>query len=272
MISSEIRTEARKNLQGKWGTGALISLVYFAFSFIVTFIIGKAGNVGTLLNILYFVISVPITFGFTVSMMKLKRSEQSVGPFDFFTDGFANFKRSWTLTGNIIKKLIIYIILVFLGIILLGISLAFVSASIFDSLTLATSLSDLSGISLVLCLIGLLLYFVPLIIMIPKSFLYVLSMYIGFDNPDMTSKDAVEKSAELMKGNRWRYFCLSFSFIGWIILSAFTLYIGLLWVLPYIEVSSVIFYEELIGKNNSNPIQNNKDENQQINDGPIESN
>lgn len=272
MISSEIRAEARKNLQGKWGTGVFISLIYFIFSLIVTLIIEKTGAIGTLLDILYFVVSIPIAFGLTISMIKLKRSEQPVGPFDFFTDGFANFKRSWTLTGNILKKLIVYVILTFIGIIMLGISLAFASISVLDSLTAATSLGNLSGTALIFCVIGLLLYLVSLFLMIPKSFLYVLSMYIGFDNPDMTSKEAVEKSAELMKGNRWRFFCLSFSFIGWIILSAFTLYIGLLWVFPYMQVSIVIFYEELIGKNNSNPIQSNKDENQQIDDGPIQTN
>ena len=66
----------------------------------------------------------------------------------------------------------------------------------------------------------------------------------------MTGKEIVEESARLMKGNRWRFFWLGFSFIGWAFLSAFTLGIGMLWLLPYMMISIIFFYEELAGKSN----------------------
>ena len=51
-----------------------------------------------------------------------------------------------------------------------------------------------------------------------------------------------------MKGNIWRYLKLNLSFVPLIFLSAFTLYIALLWVLPYMEMSMATFYRDLNGE------------------------
>ena len=62
----------------------------------------------------------------------------------------------------------------------------------------------------------------------------------------------------MMRGNRWSFFWLGLTFIGWVILSMFTLYIGLLWLIPYIMVSFVCFYEALAGDRPSEkPVENN---------------
>jgi len=50
-----------------------------------------------------------------------------------------------------------------------------------------------------------------------------------------------------MEGNRFRLFCLEFSFIGWSILCAFTLGIGNLWLTPYRQVATAAFYREVSG-------------------------
>lgn len=57
--------------------------------------------------------------------------------------------------------------------------------------------------------------------------------------------DALKQSWNLMKGNRWRLFCLEFSFIGWAILTALTLGIGSLWLVPYMQTAYASFYREL---------------------------
>ena len=62
-----------------------------------------------------------------------------------------------------------------------------------------------------------------------------------------------------MKGNRWRFFWLGFSFIGWAFLCAFTLGIGMLWLLPYMMISMIVFYEELAKKDNE-PIETKTEE------------
>ena len=50
-----------------------------------------------------------------------------------------------------------------------------------------------------------------------------------------------------MYGNRWRLFCLHFSFIGWQILASLTFGIGNFWLNPYREISVAAFYREVSG-------------------------
>ena len=88
-----------------------------------------------------------------------------------------------------------------------------------------------------------LLFVIPGII---KSFAYSMSYYVLLDNPDMSANDARKRSMELMQGNKWRLFCLQFSFIGWILLSFLTFGILLFWVMPYMEAANAEFYQSLL--------------------------
>ena len=48
-----------------------------------------------------------------------------------------------------------------------------------------------------------------------------------------------------MKGNKWRLFCLYFSFIGWYLLIGVTFGIAAFWVVPYVHTAEVEFYDEI---------------------------
>ena len=48
-----------------------------------------------------------------------------------------------------------------------------------------------------------------------------------------------------MKGYKGDYFVFLLSFIGWFLLVPFTLGIILIWLLPYILVAQIIYYEKL---------------------------
>lgn len=84
-----------------------------------------------------------------------------------------------------------------------------------------------------------LLFIIPGII---AAYSYSMAFYIMCENPEMSAREALSASKELMKGYKFKYFCLEFSFIGWQILSVFTLGIGALWLLPYMEASFASFY------------------------------
>lgn len=75
---------------------------------------------------------------------------------------------------------------------------------------------------------------------------YRLTGYILAENPEMDANDAITRSKELMKGNKWRLFCLDLSFIGWEILCMLTLGIGNLWLTPYRSAAWAAFYRELV--------------------------
>ena len=57
--------------------------------------------------------------------------------------------------------------------------------------------------------------------------------------------EAIRASKELMTGNKWRLFCLEFSFFGWSILAALSLGIGGLFLRPYVEAAVAAFYREI---------------------------
>jgi len=87
-----------------------------------------------------------------------------------------------------------------------------------------------------------LLFIIPGII---KAYSYSMAPYILAEHPEMTANESITASKELMRGNKWRLFCLQLSFIGWHILSSLTLGIGYLWLNPYIQVSEAAFYRQI---------------------------
>ncbi|MBO5369504.1 MAG: DUF975 family protein [Clostridia bacterium] len=89
-----------------------------------------------------------------------------------------------------------------------------------------------------------LLFIIPGIV---AGYSYAMTNYILAENPNMTASEAVELSKSMMYGNRWRLFCLQFSFIGWSILASLTFGIGNLWLTPYRQAATAAFYREISG-------------------------
>lgn len=77
------------------------------------------------------------------------------------------------------------------------------------------------------------------------SYRYSMSFYALVDNPNMGAVDAMRESKNMMKGNKWRLFCLQLSFIGWSILCAFTCGIGYFWLTPYMGQAEAAFYHDV---------------------------
>lgn len=89
-----------------------------------------------------------------------------------------------------------------------------------------------------------LLFVIPGII---ASYSYAMTSYILAEHPEMAPSEAISRSKEMMDGNRWRLFCLQFSFIGWGFLSALTFGIGNLWLTPYKQAATAAFYRDVSG-------------------------
>ena len=98
-----------------------------------------------------------------------------------------------------------------------------------------------------------LLYYVyvflwSLLLLIPgciKSYSYAMTPYILKDNPEMKNNAAIEESMRMMDGHKLELVLLDLSFIGWAILSILTCCIGFLWLVPYMNMARVNFYEDL---------------------------
>lgn len=243
MPASEIRKDAREALIGKWGKGICILLAYFLISFAEGFVqgvfetfCGEKSFIVSLINIAFVIINTPLAFGLVISFIKLKRGE-SVSAFDFLHDGFSEFGRAWGISLNTLVKLLIPILCLAALLVLLAIA--------FTTSFLTTE----SSIGIIFLVVIAILYVACIVYVVSRSLLYVLAYMIGYDEPELSSKACVEKSAELMNGNRGNYFLLELSFIGWAILSVLTLGIGFLWLAPYMSVASVCFYDRIIGSN-----------------------
>lgn len=87
-----------------------------------------------------------------------------------------------------------------------------------------------------------LLLFIPGII---KRYSYAMTPYVMLDHPELDADDCIHESRMMMKGYKWKLFCLDLSFIGWFLLCIFSLGIGFLWLRPYVKASHAKFYEEL---------------------------
>lgn len=120
---------------------------------------------------------------------------------------------------------------------------------------------DFTRITFTMLLMGLYTFLWALLLIIPgiiKYYSYSMTYYVLHDNPELKYNGAIERSMELMKGNKMKLFLLDLSFIGWFILGLLTACIGLLWVCPYWLSTRAAFYcnlleEESAGKPYNEP-------------------
>ena len=240
MTRAELKKEARETLKGRWGTAIAMILLYQLIIAGISIVTSTLPGIG---SIAMFLIAIPLSFGLIGQMIKFSRKEE-VGICDYFSIGFGNFAKSWSIYGNTLLKLLPVIILYIVSVV--GMVIITVIAAVVE---------DIDAL-IILIPVLVVVFMLTYIMLIAKSYLYVLTNYIGNDNPELSGKQVVEKSQMIMKGHRWEYFVLSLSFIGWALLSILTLGIGLLWLEPYIQVTTVKFYEHLVDekKDNSNEV------------------
>lgn len=101
----------------------------------------------------------------------------------------------------------------------------------------------------------IILYIALILAVMAFALRYAMVFFLIADRPELSAKEAMRASAEMMKGRKWSFFCLQMSFIGWYLLmipaSMITCGIGSM-ILPYPLVAytttaSAVFYEEACG-------------------------
>lgn len=91
-------------------------------------------------------------------------------------------------------------------------------------------------------LLWTLLLIIPGII---ASISYSMTYYIIVDNPGISSMDAIERSKEMMMGNKIKYFYMQLRFFGWALLAIATFGFGFIWLYPYMMTANAEFYEDI---------------------------
>lgn len=92
---------------------------------------------------------------------------------------------------------------------------------------------------------NLFIFLWSLLLIIPgiiKTYEYAMVPYILSENPEIDSRRAFELSKEMMMGQKWNYFVLQLSFIGWFLLGLLLCCVGGVFVQPYYEATLSEFY------------------------------
>ena len=78
-----------------------------------------------------------------------------------------------------------------------------------------------------------------------KSYSYSMAFYILADNPELTAREALSKSKEIMNGHKFDLFVLHLSFIGWSLLTVITFGLVGIYVVPYMGATVANFYNSI---------------------------
>ena len=152
--------------------------------------------------------------------------------------GNASFNDVLVSSNKLVKSLIFTIIIsvvVFIATFIVILIVGGVTASfIFTDIT--WSIGAIIGIVIICLFIVALTIFELAISLTP---------YIIIEHEHLSTLEAMNLSMRMMKGNKWKYFVIQISFIGWAILSLFTLGIGYLWLIPYVSLTQANFDRDL---------------------------
>ena len=207
-LNSELRAQARERLEGKWGTFVLMTFLML----VIQTILQIPGYIGSLLEILS-----PENVLASLSFSNISNILSLLA-----------LPLSWGLTVSLLRN------------------------HREESVDLENLFDGFRGghytrVFCALFLMNLFTFLWALLLIIPgimKAFSYALTPYILLDEPELTARQAITRSCEIMEGRRWKLFCLYLSFIGWGILSLLTFGIGFLWLAPYMNASFAAFYED----------------------------
>ena len=207
-LNSELRAQARERLEGQWGTFVLMTFLML----VIQTILQIPGYIGSLLEILS-----PENVLASLSFSNISNILSLLA-----------LPLSWGLTVSLLRN------------------------HREESVDLENLFDGFRGgrytrVFCALFLVHLFTFLWTLLLIIPgiiKAFSYALTPYIIMDEPELTARQAITRSCEIMEGRRWKLFCLYLSFIGWGILSLLTFGIGFLWLAPYMNASIAAFYED----------------------------
>ena len=207
-LNSELRAQARERLEGQWGTFVLMTFLFY----VIQALLQIPGSVGDL---------------FKVLSPENALTSESLSTLSVLLTLLA-LPLSWGLTVSLLRN------------------------HREESVDLENLFDGFRGgrytrVFCALFLVNLFTFLWALLLIIPgimKAFSYALTPYILLDEPELTARQAITRSCEIMQGRRWKLFCLYLSFIGWGILCLLTFGIGFLWLVPYMNASVAAFYED----------------------------
>lgn len=232
-----LRALGREVLRGRWGLAVggtvIMGLLSVVPTLILTFVFNYNEDLASGVSSIYsLIVTGPLTLGYAMFAISIfRKREASVAEIIY---GFERFGKAFGLYLLMMVFILLWLFPLYIALPLLLV----VMGSNLDALFSGNIFSWILPVlfMIILCIPSYIAYF-----------RYAMSYYILADNPAIGPLEAIRQSKNMMKGNKWKLFCLYLSFIGWAILGVFTFGIGYLWLTPYIEVSTVAFYDIVNG-------------------------
>lgn len=240
---SELKLAAKDQLLGNYriaaGSFALLFVLIYAIMSVVmsafTYSIGQNMSApvtmsltqeieASVLGMVIGAISVTFSVGYIHIMKKIANGEQAV-----LSDLFYTFR-------NHPDKVII------ISLIMAGIQFVLLLPATFAA---PRDLDLTKGLDGKRMLLWAVLYLAGLIISLVIDLMFAMCFMIYLDDPDESIPDIIRTSVGMMKGNKFRYFYMILSFIGYWMLGILSLGIAFAWVVPYQTMTTVVFYQDL---------------------------
>ena len=250
----DLLSESLKLMKGYW-------LQAIAVFFVFNLIIGLVQVIPGIGGFLSLLITGPFSVGVCLYCVKIINDN-----FPKFEDLLFGFQ--YNLGNNILAYFIIIPIVAVVGIILMILFLlinfsiflliisilytqsyeAFVSTMEWEALltpfrSFSIGLVAESIMLLMFCILSFCFSFILpwLIAYIP----FAMTFFIMAEDPSIDAWDAVQKSWKMMKGHKFNFFVLNLILLLLLALTPFTLFIGLLWYIPFSYVVTANFYEKI---------------------------
>ncbi len=240
LSNSDIKKLSKEKIKGQWFKIGLLYLLISVLIGVPIVLFYDTVNTGAMsaYNAIMYIFYIMLTIAIYNVSFKLAKDE-NYGIRDFFVKP--------RVYGRTILFLILY---AFISLIIM-----IIVFMIFFSAFLASRLGDLGGVTNLMSeanLSPLTVTFLILTLLVTMVVgIYIELMYLNtqfiilLNRDDLGTIRSMRLSRKLVKGNKWKLFKLSFSFIGWFILSMFTLGILYIWLIPYMVTSYCIFLFEL---------------------------
>lgn len=253
----ECKAQALKSLKGKWGTPIAAYFIFLGITLVAMLpymltVFGIAATTGEFMSdnpvnllgiVLGALVSLLIMIVFSVCILPplvygwkkiivLIANNQDVSAKDLFC-GFKCYGKSMGLYWWCSLWISLWTFAAYIPLVIL-LAIFMVVANIETSV--AVMILPILIFAVMICLYWIVIY---------KSISYGFMWNVAIDDSSVGVIESMNLSKTITKRNVGKLFVLDLSFLGWILLSCLTFGIGLLWVIPYSEVTSYNAYKVL---------------------------
>lgn len=240
MLSRDYKEKARKDLQGKWWT---VGFAVFLFSVLPSVLSG----------IFEFAMIMANYQGSSLQKaIELFNSSHNLAQIKVIIDEYNKMVQSVSSLSSII---------LFLGVALLSFGIYEILINTCKGFNVAVGdlfkgVKYFGKMLLLLLLVTLYTTLWTCLLIVPgiiKAYSYSMALFIFVENPEMGVNECITESRRIMNGQKWNYFCLGISFIGWYLLFVVCILVPILNVfilyrtMTYMYVSQAEFFLHITG-------------------------